>query len=70
MDLRNTKLLSVNKIENDVNFRGVIEGNSSKFYEFNLCMEKSSKTIKKPFMKIQDVGAKVGGIIKVILIIF
>jgi len=33
-------------------------------------MEKASRTINRSYMKIQDVGAKVGGIIKVIMDIF
>ncbi len=69
-DIRNKTLLSINKIQDDQNINNIKDGKSSQMYEFNLYVEKASKTFKRSYTKIQDVGAKVGGMIKVILVIF
>ncbi len=69
-DTYSKTLLSFNKIGDDQNINDIVDGKSSKFYEANLYIEKASIIIKRSYLKIQDVGAKVGGIIKVILLIF
>ncbi len=69
-DKEKTTLLSMNRMANDQNINEIVDGKTSQFYEINLYMEKASIIIKRSYLKIQDVGAKVGGIIKVILLIF
>ncbi len=69
-DIQNKTLLSMNRNLPDLNINNIKNGTLSRFYEVNFYMEKGYKTIKRSFLKIQDVGAKLGGIIKVILLIF
>jgi hypothetical protein len=57
-------------MQSDSNFNKIIEGGSSQIYEFNIYMEKSSLNIKRSFMKLHDLYAKLGGIIKIILVLF
>lgn len=69
-DIKETSLLSLSRIQSDLNFAAIRDGSISRFYEFNIYMEKKSIVIKRSFMKIQDVSAKVGGLIKIVMTIF
>ncbi len=62
-DTKTSTILSFNRLQSDQNLNEIFDGASSQLYEFNLYMEKSSQVIRRSFMKIQDVSAKVGGII-------
>ena len=69
-DIKESSLLSLSRIQSDLNFAEIKDGSISRFYEFNLYMEKKSMIIKRSFMKIQDVSAKVGGLIKLVMSLF
>ncbi len=69
-DTKSSSMLSLNRIQSDQNLNEIFDGSSSQIYEFNLYMEKSSLVIRRSFMKIQDVSAKVGGLIKFIMTVF
>ncbi len=69
-DTKSSSMLSLNRIQSDQNLNEIFDGSSSQLYEFNLYMEKSSQMIRRSYMKIQDVSAKVGGIIKFIMTVF
>jgi len=69
-EIKESSLISVNRIQSDLNFAQIKNGSISRFYEFNLYMEKKSMIIKRSFMKIQDVSAKVGGLIKLVMMLF
>jgi hypothetical protein len=69
-EIKESFLLSLNRIQGDLNFAEIKNGSISRFYEFNIYMEKKSMIIKRSFMKIQDVSAKVGGLIKIVMTLF
>jgi hypothetical protein len=69
-EIKESSLLSLSRIQSDLNFAEIKNGTISRFYEFNLYMEKKSMIIKRSFMKIQDVSAKVGGLIKIVMTLF
>jgi len=69
-DIKSSSLLSVNRIQSEQSLNEIFDGASSQLYEFNLYTEKSSQVIRRSFMKIQDVSAKVGGFIKFIMTVF
>jgi len=69
-DTKSTSLLSFSKLQSDQNLNEISTFTNSQFYEFNLFMEKHTKIIRRSFMKIQDVSAKVGGLIKIIMTVF
>jgi hypothetical protein len=69
-EIKESSLISVNRIQSDINFAEIKDGTISRFYEFNLYMEKKSMIIKRSFIKIQDVSAKVGGLIKLVMTLF
>jgi len=69
-EIKESSLLSLSRIQSDLNFAEIKNGSISRFYEFNIYMEKKSLIIKRSFMKIQDVSAKVGGLIKLVMMLF
>lgn len=56
--------------QSESNNNEILEGGSSQIYEFNIYLEKSSSKIKRSFMKLHDLYAKLGGIIKLALLFF
>jgi len=66
-DVKESSILSYNRNQGDQNINEIVEGGSSAFYELNLYMEKSSQIINRSYMKIQDLSAKVGGMIKFVM---
>jgi len=69
-DTKTQSILSFSKLQSDQNFNEISNRTMHEFYEFNLYMDKSSEVIRRSFMKIQDVSAKVGGIIEIIMRVF
>jgi len=66
----NTKtqsIFSLSKLQSDQNFNEITNRTSHQFYEFNIYIDKSRQTIRRSFMKIQDVSAKVGGLVEIIM---
>jgi len=63
-------ILSYSKLQSDQNINEMSNRTNSEFYEFNLYMDKGTQKIRRSFMKIQDVSAKVGGIIEIIMRVF
>ena len=66
-DISEKSIVTYNRISMDQNYNEIKNGTSSQFYEMNFYMEKSSQLIKRSYMKIQDVSAKVGGFMKIIM---
>lgn len=69
-DIKESSVLSISRIQDDLTNNEITEGESSLIYEFNLYMDKSKQTVKRSYMKVQDLGAKLGGTIKFVMIIF
>jgi len=69
-DTKSSSILAFNKIQSDQNINEIFDGSDSLFYVAVFYMDKSSQMISRSFMKIQDVSAKVGGIIEFFLTLF
>ena len=63
-DTKSSSILAFNNIQSEQNINEIIDGSISRFYAAVFYMDKSSQMIRRSFMKIQDVSAKVGGIIE------
>jgi hypothetical protein len=69
-DVKQTNLLSYTTNKGEASYLPRYEGGSGNFYTFLYYSEKNSNIIKRSFMKIQDAGALIGGVIKIILVLF
>jgi len=69
-DIKSNSLLSYSKSQTEQTPVDIAQGTSSLIYRGVFYMEKSSLLIRRSFMKVRDVSAKVGGIIKLIMTMF
>jgi len=69
-DTKLTSTLSFTRMQSEADLKEWYDGSDSYMYSALFYSEKGSQIIRRTFMKIQDVSAKVGGLIKLVMTLF